>query len=71
MKYPYTFSAKIAQFPIFFYMRNNYIWMYYPWGILISVYFFGIIHNVVNSDENKRSWAESQRKAHEKEHGDH
>ncbi|KAL0893725.1 hypothetical protein ABMA27_013871 [Loxostege sticticalis] len=49
MKFPYTLSAKIAQFPIFHYMKNNMIWMYYPYA-------------------NQRSWAETQRKAAEKEH---
>ncbi|XP_028030367.1 uncharacterized protein LOC114243173 [Bombyx mandarina] len=67
MKYPYTLSAKIAQFPLFYYMKNNIIWMYYPLGILTGFYFFMKIHVVVNSDENKRSWAESQRKIAEKE----
>ncbi|XP_060800382.1 uncharacterized protein LOC132901795 [Amyelois transitella] len=68
MKFPYTFSAKIAQFPIFFYCKHNRTWMYYPWSCMLSFYFFGKIHAIVNSDENKRSWAETQRKAAEKEH---
>lgn len=48
-------------------MKNNIIWMYYTLGILTGFYFFMKIHVVVNSDENKRSWAESQRKIAEKE----
>lgn len=68
MKFPYTMSAKIAQFPYFFYMKNNNIWMYYPLGCLVSLYFIIKIHVVVNSEENVKSWAESQRRAAEKEH---
>lgn len=29
MRYPYTFSAKIAQFPIKHYIKNQWIWRYY------------------------------------------
>lgn len=68
MKFPYTISAKIAQFPIFFYMRKNWIWMYYPLGCTVALYFFAKINGVVNSDENKKSWAERQRKQAEAEH---
>ncbi|XP_047988131.1 uncharacterized protein LOC125227819 [Leguminivora glycinivorella] len=67
MKFPYTLSAKIAQFPMFHYMKYNNIWMYYPLGWVVGFYLFSKIHNVVNSDANVRSWAESQRKIAEKE----
>ncbi|RVE45767.1 hypothetical protein evm_000602 [Chilo suppressalis] len=68
MKFPYTLSAKIAQFPFLHYTKHNFIWMYYPVGILVSSYFFFKIHLLSNSESNKRSWAEIQRKAAEKEH---
>uniref|UniRef100_A0A1A9VYD4 Uncharacterized protein n=1 Tax=Glossina austeni TaxID=7395 RepID=A0A1A9VYD4_GLOAU len=29
MKFPYTFSAKIAQFPMKHYIKNQWIWRYY------------------------------------------
>lgn len=29
MRYPYTFSAKIAQFPFKHYINNQWIWKYY------------------------------------------
>ncbi|CAK1582102.1 unnamed protein product [Parnassius mnemosyne] len=67
MKFPYTISAKIAQFPIFYYMKHNNIWMYYPLGIAVGFYFIAKIHAMSNSEENKRNWAETQRKAAEKE----
>lgn len=70
MKFPYTFSAKVAQFPLFFYMKNNNIWMYWPVGWVITFLVFVKIHRLANSSENKSSWAETQRKnaAHDKEH---
>lgn len=68
MKFPYTLSAKIAQFPIFFYMKNNPIWMYYPLGWMMGLYLFSFIHAAVNSEANKKSWAEQQLKAAAKEH---
>ncbi|KAH9644078.1 hypothetical protein HF086_009791 [Spodoptera exigua] len=68
MKFPYTLSAKIAQYPLFFYMKNNWIWMYWPVGCLGSFYVFYKIHRLVNSEANVRSWAEVQRKNAEKEH---
>lgn len=68
MKFPYTLSAKIAQFPFFYYMKHNNVWMYYPLGLPVGLYLFSQIHNIVNSEESKRNWAESQRIAAEKEH---
>lgn len=68
MKFPYTLSAKIAQFPIFHYMKNNMIWMYYPYGMVVAFYCFMKIHILANCEANQRSWAETQRKAAEKEH---
>lgn len=43
MKYPYTLSAKIAQFPLKFHMQNSWIWRYYPLGVLFSLPFFAFI----------------------------
>ena len=37
MKYPYTFSAKIAQFPYKFYWNNNWMFRYYPYGVLAAL----------------------------------
>lgn len=37
MKFPYTFSAKIAQFPYKFYIQKQWIWRYYLIGVAVSV----------------------------------
>lgn len=40
MKYPYTFTAKIAQFPLKFHIQNNWIWKYYLIALGISIPIF-------------------------------
>ena len=37
MKFPYTFSAKIAQFPIKFYFQKQWIWRYYFIALVASL----------------------------------
>lgn len=37
MKFPYTFSAKIAQFPYKFYFQKQWIWKFYAVGVLASI----------------------------------
>ncbi|RZC34624.1 hypothetical protein BDFB_002516 [Asbolus verrucosus] len=46
MKFPYTYSAKIAQFPYKFYRENNWIYKYYVYGIITSLPVFIYIHNL-------------------------
>jgi hypothetical protein len=40
MKFPYTWSAKIAQFPLKFHINNNPLWKYYIFGVLASIPIF-------------------------------
>lgn len=37
MRFPYTLSAKIAQFPFKFYINNNPLWKYWVIGIIASI----------------------------------
>lgn len=62
MKYPYTFSAKIAQFPYKFYFNNNWIARWYIVGVLLTIPVFKSISNLANSPENVAKWAEIRRK---------
>jgi hypothetical protein len=64
MKYPYTFSAKIAQFPLKWHINNQWLWKYWFIGIAISAPLFYKIQRGANSAENKAKWAESQKKEH-------
>lgn len=44
MKYPYTFSAKIAQFPYKFYWNNSWFYRYYVFGIILTTPLIYKIH---------------------------
>uniref|UniRef100_A0A2A4JH47 Uncharacterized protein n=1 Tax=Heliothis virescens TaxID=7102 RepID=A0A2A4JH47_HELVI len=62
MKFPYTFSAKIAQFPLKFYVQNQWIWKYWAIGVVVSLPVFYKIHKLANSPGNVAKWAEIRRK---------
>ncbi|KAJ3637760.1 hypothetical protein MTP99_001192 [Tenebrio molitor] len=62
MKYPYTFTAKIAQFPFKFYIKNNWMWRYYPIAVVLCIPVFNSISKLANSPENVAKWAEIRRK---------
>ncbi|CAH2094855.1 unnamed protein product [Euphydryas editha] len=62
MKYPYTFTAKIAQFPLKFYIQNQWIWRYWFIGIAVASPVFYKIHKMANSPENVSKWAEIRKK---------
>lgn len=51
MKYPYTYTAKIAQFPWKFYVKNNWMWKYYAIAIAVSFPLFYKIGRISNSPE--------------------
>lgn len=65
MKYPYTYSAKIAQFPYKFYFQNSWLARYWVFGMVAVFPLFYKIHkagklnviylmpfNIQNSIEN-------------------
>ncbi|CAD7085172.1 unnamed protein product [Hermetia illucens] len=62
MKFPYTFSAKVAQFPFRYYIQNQWIWRYYLIACGVCLPVFYKISKLSNSPENKAKWAESKRK---------
>lgn len=37
MKFPYTFSAKLAQFPYKHYFSNQWIWKYYAISVVLCI----------------------------------
>ncbi|KAG5887017.1 hypothetical protein JTB14_018395 [Gonioctena quinquepunctata] len=65
MKYPYTFSAKIAQFPYRYYYDNSWTYRYYIFALAASMPVFMYISKLANSSENKAKWAEIRRKDEE------
>ncbi|XP_061402900.1 uncharacterized protein LOC133338809 [Musca vetustissima] len=68
MKFPYTFSAKIAQFPLKHYIKNQWIWRYYFLAFGLSIPVFYKISKLANSPGNKKAWAEAQAKEHAEHH---
>lgn len=46
MKFPYTLSAKIAQFPYKFYFKNNWVFRYYIFALAVSLPVFMKISNL-------------------------
>ncbi|XP_050302624.1 uncharacterized protein LOC126740584 isoform X2 [Anthonomus grandis grandis] len=65
MKYPYTFTAKIVQFPYMYYYKNNWMAHYLPFGFIACLPIIWYIHKKMNSKENKEKWKEIHRKEHE------
>lgn len=46
MKYPYTFSAKLAQFPLQHYVKNVWVVKYYIFGVGLSIPVFSWIQKM-------------------------
>lgn len=44
MKYPYTFTAKIVQFPYGYYFKYSWVYRYYLYGVIVSFPVFVYIH---------------------------
>lgn len=49
MKFPYTFSAKLAQFPFKHYYDNNWVCRYYIYGVLLGLPLFYYFHGLGES----------------------
>nr|CAH7761797.1 unnamed protein product [Callosobruchus chinensis] len=62
MKFPYTFSAKLAQFPWKYYFQNQWVFKYYAIAVVCTIPIFKSISNLANSPENVAKWAEIRRK---------
>uniref|UniRef100_A0A1E1WYR7 Putative secreted protein n=1 Tax=Amblyomma aureolatum TaxID=187763 RepID=A0A1E1WYR7_9ACAR len=71
MKYPYTLTAKIAQFPYKFHFKNFWFIRYYLCGGFVVYFFFMVvpIHRAVNSPAAVAAHRELMRKqAEEHQH---
>ncbi|KAK4297185.1 hypothetical protein Pmani_030375 [Petrolisthes manimaculis] len=67
MKYPYTFSAKLAAFPYQMYIKHVWLFRYYAAGLLISAPIFYKIQKMSCSPENVAKF-EAKRLAEQAEH---
>lgn len=68
MVYPYTLSAKFAQFPYKFYFTNNWVWKYWAVGVLLSIPVFAKIQALSYSPENVKKYEETKRLEREGHH---
>lgn len=48
MKYPYTFTAKLVQFPWKFYLTKNWLYKYYAVALIVTFPVFKKIHSLGN-----------------------
>uniref|UniRef100_A0A182P3J6 Uncharacterized protein n=1 Tax=Anopheles epiroticus TaxID=199890 RepID=A0A182P3J6_9DIPT len=62
LKYPYTYTAKIVQFPYKHYIKNQWIWRFYFISFGLSLPLFYKLHSLANQSANKERWAETKRK---------
>lgn len=53
MKYPYTYTAKLAQFPYKFYFTNSWLYKYWLVGMVVSAPIFYKIHKAGMYDNKK------------------
>ncbi|XP_068234122.1 uncharacterized protein roh [Palaemon carinicauda] len=56
MKYPYTLTAKIAQFPLGYYVKNQWIFKYYIISLGLCIPVFSWIQKQVNTPANIELW---------------
>ncbi|KAL1497418.1 hypothetical protein ABEB36_008394 [Hypothenemus hampei] len=56
MKYPYTLTAKIVQFPYKFYFQNNWVYRYYVYAVVACFPVFWYITVLSNSKNNNAKW---------------
>ncbi|XP_044744433.1 uncharacterized protein LOC123306475 [Coccinella septempunctata] len=72
MKYPYTTAAQIAQFPLKFHVKNQWIWKYYFVSLVVCFPVFYKINSLVNSPGNVEKWEAAKKKEREEAaHGHH
>lgn len=73
MLYPYTISAKIAQFPYKLYWNNSWVFKFSVIGAIISIPFFYKMQKLSFSPQNVAKYEEIKKKdhAHHLEHLQH
>ncbi|XP_012266202.2 uncharacterized protein LOC105691943 [Athalia rosae] len=62
MKFPYTFSAKIAQFPYAHYFNNQWLYRYFCYGTLLAIPVFWKLQKMSKSPENVAKYQEMRRR---------
>ena len=68
MKYPYTLTAQIRQFPFKYHFNNNWIYRYYTYAFFVTLPVFAYIHKVTHSPANWENYREYKRKEDAEHH---
>jgi len=62
MKYPYTLTAKLRQFPYKYHFNNLWMFRYYLYAVGVSTPLFLYFHRLANSPANVAKYEEFKRK---------
>lgn len=62
MVYPYTYAAKLAQFPYKHYWNNVWVFKYYCIAFVVCMPLFYKIQKMSFAPENVKKWQEIRRK---------
>ncbi|XP_019873045.1 uncharacterized protein LOC109601267 [Aethina tumida] len=68
MKFPYTFTAKMVQFPYQFHYNTNWYFKYYSWAVIASLPVFFYLERLSKAPENVKKWEEIKRKEEKELH---
>ncbi|KAI9555811.1 hypothetical protein GHT06_018327 [Daphnia sinensis] len=69
MKYPYTFTAKLAMFPWKHHMSTSWIYRYYAIGVVATLPVFVWLNGKINSPGNIKKYEEQMAKEAALAHG--
>ncbi|BET01741.1 Hypothetical protein NTJ_14557 [Nesidiocoris tenuis] len=62
MRYPYTLTAKLAQFPFKYHYNNVWLFKYWLFGIAVSLPLFVKIGRASFAPANVKTWEEIRRR---------
>ncbi|TGZ49173.1 uncharacterized protein Roh [Temnothorax longispinosus] len=65
MKYPYTLTAKVAQFPYRYYVKHSWLYKYLLIGTLVSFPIFYKVQKLSYAPENVAKWDKLHREMFE------
>lgn len=68
MKFPYTTTAQLRQFPYKYYFEKSWFFRYGFYAMFVSMPVFWMLQKMSNSEENKKIWYERRKKLFEGHH---
>lgn len=68
MRYPYTTTAQLRQFPYKYYFEKSWLFRYSFYAMFVAMPIFWTLQRLSNSEENKKMWDERRRKEYAGHH---